>query len=207
MHVEDEDPTEEQTLVRFEIPLKKAIPKILYEAQSCPEAKMPDAELIRIALPDSLDWRLRIRYNSLVQKFYDPSNITNIIRGEDIFKGICSYEVYRRRVDIPAKAVFITRRLGSYLEDQDALITAMGSRLWEIASARITNEDGTVDLKAAQILHKTINILLDRKYGQAVQRHAHAMIAPPAGSEVPHSMDPVMLEAQIKHLEELDAGR
>lgn len=192
-----EDSSEESSarIVRYEIPLKQIIPKKIWEAQQTEYAMMSEDNLLRAAIPDNLDWRLRIRFQSLLQKVADPTRATvaKAIRQEDIYNGICSYEVYKRRIDIPAKAVFIGKRLGSYLEDQDALLTAFSSRLWEVASAPIMNSDGTLDIESVKILHKTIQILLDRKFGQAVQRQVSVM--QPVS---PIQMDPLAIEAQLR---------
>lgn len=189
-----------ETIVRYELPLSKIIPKRLYEAQLTEEAILADSDLYTMAKPDSIDWRLRIKYNSLLQKWRDPQNLAkDPILQEDIYRDICSYDVWRRRVDIPAKAVFITRRISSYLEDQDALLTAMSARLWEIASMNLSNKDGSVNTEAVKIVHKTIQILLDRKFGMAIQRQVTASISPMAA-------DPLALEAQVMELEEMARG-
>jgi len=190
-------------IVRYEIPLKQLIPKKIWEAQQTEYALMAEDKLLREAIPDTIDWRLRIRFQSLLQKIADPTRATvaKSIRQEDIFSGICSYDVYKRRIDIPAKAVFIGKRLGSYLEDQDALLTAFSTRLWEIASAPIMKMDGTLDIESAKILHKTIQILLDRKFGQAVQRQVNVMA--PAS---PLAMDPIQIENQLRSLESMADG-
>lgn len=190
-------------IVRYEIPLKQLIPKKIWEAQQTEYALMAEDKLLREAIPDTIDWRLRIRFQSLLQKIADPTRATvaKSIRQEDIFNGICSYDVYKRRIDIPAKAVFIGKRLGSYLEDQDALLTAFSTRLWEIASAPIMKTDGTLDIESAKILHKTIQILLDRKFGQAVQRQVNVMA--PAS---PLAMDPIQIETQLRSLESMADG-
>ncbi len=114
-----------------------------------------------------------------------------ILRVDDIIKDICSYEVWKRRVDNEAKAVFYTRRIGTYLEDQDAILTAMSVRLWEIASMSLSNADGELDMDKAKLLHQTIKLLLDRKFGQAVQRQVSAQISNP------NSFDPVALEREL----------
>ena len=192
---------EEQSIVRWEFPLSKIIPKKLYEAQQSETAMLNDSKLFQEAQPDSIDWRLRIRYCALLQKFMDPLHPKDsVITQEDIYKEICSYDVFKRRVEIPSKAVFITRRIGSYLEDQDALLTAFSTRLWEIASAPILKDDGRIDIEAAKMLHKSVQILLDRKFGQAVQRNITANV----GSS---DLDPVTIEAQIRELEALDHGQ
>jgi hypothetical protein len=190
-------------IVRYEIPLKQLIPKKIWEAQQTEYAMMAEDKLLREAIPDTIDWRLRIRFQSLLQKIADPTRATvaRSIKQEDIFNGICSYDVYKRRIDIPAKAVFIGKRLGSYLEDQDALLTAFSTRLWEIASAPIMKTDGTLDIESAKILHKTIQILLDRKFGQAVQRQVNVMA--PAS---PLAMDPIQIETQLRSLESMADG-
>jgi hypothetical protein len=190
-------------IVRYEIPLKQLIPKKIWEAQQTEYAMMAEDKLLREAIPDTIDWRLRIRFQSLLQKIADPTRATvaKSIKQEDIFNGICSYDVYKRRIDIPAKAVFIGKRLGSYLEDQDALLTAFSTRLWEIASAPIMKTDGTLDIESAKILHKTIQILLDRKFGQAVQRQVNVMA--PAS---PLAMDPIQIETQLRSLESMADG-
>jgi hypothetical protein len=190
-------------IVRYEIPLKQLIPKKIWEAQQTEYAMMAEDKLLREAIPDTIDWRLRIRFQSLLQKIADPTRATvaKSIKQEDIFNGICSYDVYKRRIDIPAKAVFIGKRLGSYLEDQDALLTAFSTRLWEIASAPIMKPDGTMDIESAKILHKTIQILLDRKFGQAVQRQVNVMA--PAS---PLAMDPIQIETQLRSLESMADG-
>jgi hypothetical protein len=192
---------DEHSIVRWEFPLSKIIPKKLYEAQKSEEAMLNDSKLFATAEPDSLDWRLRIRYCSLLQKFMDPTHPKDsVITQEDIYRDICSYEVFKRRVDIPAKAVFITRRIGSYLEDQDSLLTAFSARLWEVASAPILREDGRIDIEAAKMLHKSIQILLDRKFGQAIQRNITANIGH-------QDMNPETIEAQIRELEALDGQK
>lgn len=190
-------------VVRYEIPLKQLIPKKIWEAQQTEYAMMPEDKLMREAIPDTIDWRLRIRFQSLLQKMMDPSvaTLTKPIRQEDIFRDVCSYDVYKRRIDIPAKAVFIGKRLGSYLEDQDALLTAFSTRLWEIASAPIMKLDGTLDIESAKILHRTIQILLDRKFGQAVQRQVN--LHAPAS---PLNMDPLLIESKLKSLEAMADG-
>jgi|SRR6478735_8159346 len=199
----DESSESNAKIVRYEIPLKQLIPKKIWEAQQTEYAMMSEDKLLREAIPDNLDWRLRIRYQSLIQRLVDPSNAapTKPIRQEDIYRDICSYEVYKRRIDMPAKAVFIGKRLGSYLEDQDALLTAFSTRLWEIASAPIMKQDGTLDIESAKILHKTIQILLDRKFGQAVQRQVNVLR--PAS---PISLDPLTIETQLRQLEGLPDG-
>jgi hypothetical protein len=201
--LDDSNESSEAKITRYEIPLKQLIPKKLWEAQQTEYAMMTEDKLMREAVPDTIDWRLRIRFQSLMQKLMDPHNarIAKPIRQEDIFRDICSYEVYKRRVDLPAKAVFIGKRLGSYLEDQDALLTAFSTRLWEIASAPIMKPDGTLDIESAKILHKTIQILLDRKFGQAVQRQVSLLS--PAN---PIMMDPLQIETQLRQLEGLPSG-
>ncbi|HYX39991.1 MAG TPA: hypothetical protein VE954_43395 [Oligoflexus sp.] len=190
--------SDEDNLIRWELPLHKIIPKRLYEAQQSECASWTDAKLFAEAMPDSLDWRLRIRYNSLLQQFMDPMKPMSdrAIKQDDIFKDICTYDVFKRRTDNVPKAVFITRRIGSYLEDQDALLTAFSTRLWEVASAPITDDKGRIDIDAAKILHKTIQILLDRKFGMAVQRQVNVGINA-------SQMDPIAIEAQIKQLEDM----
>lgn len=195
------DSADDNKVVRWELPLQKIIPKRLYEAQQSECAAWTDDKLFAEAMPDSLDWRLRIRYNSLLQQFFDPMRpmADRAIKQEDIYKDICGYDVFKRRIDMQAKAVFITRRIGSYLEDQDALLSAFSDRLWSIASAPILKKDGSLDVDAAKILHKTIQILLDRKFGQAIQRQVSVGV--PASS-----MDPIAIEAQIKKLEAMHNG-
>jgi hypothetical protein len=151
-----------------------------------------------------LDWRLRIRYNSLLQKIQDPAiPLENrVVRIENIIDGITSYAVWSRRVQIEAKAVFYTRKIGTYLEDQDALLTAMSARLWEIASAPLMKSNGELDLKAATMVHKTIMILLDRKFGQAVQKTAIKV-----EMEDITKLDPTRIEIDIGRIEALSGGK
>lgn len=193
---------EEQRLEKWEVPLRKIIPRVLYEAQQSDLTLMSDSSLIEAAVPDSIDWRIRIRYNSLLSRILDPSValIDKVIRVETIIDGICGYDVWKRRTSIPAKAVFYSRKIGTYLEDQDALLTAMSTRLWEIASVSILQDDGKLDMKAATMLHKTIQILLDRKFGQAVQRQVTATIVDPL------TMDPLRIEADISRIEAIARG-
>lgn len=185
--------SESEVLVKYEIPLQKIVPKKLWDAQKSEFAMMSDDQLMREAHPDSIDWRLRIRYNSLLQQLMDPAVPLSdkILRVEDIIKDVCSYEVWKRRVDNEAKAVFYMRRIGTYLEDQDALLTAMSVRLWEIASMNLSNGDGSLDMDKAKLLHSTIKLLLDRKFGQAVQRQLTSNIPNPG------SFDPVQLEREL----------
>jgi hypothetical protein len=192
---------EEEYLQKWEAPLRKLIPKVLYEAQQSDLTLLSDDGLMREALPDSLDWRLRIRYNSLLQTILNPSValVDKVIRVENIIQGLCGYDIWNRRSRIPAKAVFYTRKIGTYLEDQDALLTAMSARLWEVASAPVLNERGELNLKAATILHKTIQILLDRKFGQAIQRNVTATVDPMA-------FDPLRIEADISRIEAIANG-
>lgn len=182
-----------EVLIKYEIPLQKIVPKKLWDAQKSDSAMLSDSQLIQRAMPDSIDWRLRIRYNSLIQQIMDPAVplADKIIRVDDIIKDICSYEVWKRRVDNELKAVFYMRRIGTYLEDQDALLTAMSARLWEIASAPIADEFGNMDMDKAKLLHSTIKLLLDRKFGQAVQRQVSSHIPSP------QSFDPVQLEREL----------
>lgn len=186
-----------------EIPLQKMIPKKIYEAQQSEWAMKSDDSLIRECAPDSVDWRLRIRYNSLLQQIMDPAVALErrVIRVEDIIADVCTYEVWNRRVSIIPKAVFYSRKLGTYLEDQDALLTAFSGRLWEIASMPIVKQSGEVDHEAVKLLHRTINILLDRKFGQAVQRYVSAQIPGP------ENLDPIQVEKQLQLLEALDAKK
>jgi len=197
--IDDDD--EEQKLEKWEAPLRKLIPKVLYQAMQSDLTLMSDSDLIKEALPDSLDWRLRIRYNSLLSRILDPSValIDKVIRTESIIDGLCGYDVWRRRTQNNAKCVFYTRKIGTYLEDQDALLTAMSARLWEIASIPITNGEGRLDLKAATMLHKTIQILLDRKFGQAVQRQVTASVDP-------INLDPARIEGEIMRIEAISRG-
>ena len=192
--------TDEGRAVLQEIPLSQIIPKKLYEAQQSEWALKSDDQLMKECTPDSIDWRLRIRYNSLVQQVLDPMCPLErkVIRVEDIYSDICSYEVYRRRVDLTPKAVFITRKIGNYLEEQDSMLTAFSARLWEIASMPITNAAGGVDHEAVKLIHRTINLLLDRKFGQAVQRHVNAQLP------TPENMDPLAVQKQVAFLESLD---
>lgn len=201
--LDDSDESSEAKVIRYEFPLRRLIPKKLWEAQQTEYAAMPEDKLMREALPDSVDWRLRIRFQSLMAKLTDPHRIEKLrpIMQEDIYREICSYEVFKRRVEIPAKAVFISKRLGTYLEDQDALLTAYSTRLWEIASAPLSNPDGTLNIEAAKIMHKTIQILLDRKFGQAVQRQVN--LTQPA---LPIAMDPLAIESKLRQLEGLTDG-
>lgn len=184
-------------VVRWELPLHKIIPKRLYEAQQSAAGTMSDADLMAAAAPDSLDWRLRIRFNTLIQMYVDPMRPKpeGSILQEDIFSGICTSDTWKRRTSIEAKAVFITRRIGSYLEDQDALLTAFSNRMWEIAGAQLVLPDGRLDIEATKLVHKTIQILLDRKFGQAVQRQVTANL--PANS----GLDPIAIETQMRILE------
>jgi hypothetical protein len=190
---------DEDKIVRWELPLHKIIPKKLYEAQQSAVALMPDDQLLAAAQPDSIDWRLRIKYNALLQKYMDPmSPKDSAILQEEIYKDVCTYDTFKRRIDIAAKAVFITRRIGSYTDDQDALLTAFSTRMWEIASASLVKPDGSLDIEATKLVHKTIQILLDRKFGQAVQRQISV------GVQNPSTMDPVAIEAQLRALEAAD---
>jgi hypothetical protein len=191
----------QEVLTKWEAPMKKIIPRVLYEAQQSDLTLLSDSDLIAAAQPDSLDWRLRIRYNSLLARILDPSValMDKVIRIENIIDGLCGYDIWNRRCKIPAKAVFYSRKIGTYLEDQDALLTAMSARLWEIASAPLLKENGKLDMQAATIVHKTIQILLDRKFGQAIQRQVTASIDPV-------HMDPMRIEADINKLEALANG-
>lgn len=196
------DEEEESVLIKYELPMKKLIPKALYHAQRSELVLINDDDLIRSANPDSIDWRLRIRFNSLLQKIMDPTiPLENrVIRIEHIIEGITTYAVWTRRVAIEAKAVFYTRKIGTYLEDQDALLTAMSARLWDIASAPLI-KNGELDIKAATMVHKTIQILLDRKFGQAVQRTAVKV-----EMEDITKLDPSRIEIDIGRIEALSGG-
>lgn len=187
---------EEDKIVRWELPLHKIIPKKLFEAQQSEVSMLPDAQLIAAAMPDSIDWRLRIRYNSLLEKFKDPTHPKDRgITMEEIYDQICTYETFKRRTDIPAKALFITRKIGTYVDDQDALLTAFTVRMWEVASAPLMKPNGQLDIEATKLVHKTIQILLDRKFGQAVQRQISV------GVQNPATMDPIAIENQLRILE------
>lgn len=185
--------------VRF---MKQVLPRKLYEAQQSEYVKMNDAKLLVEANPDSLDWRLRLRYNSLLQKMLDPALPLEhkVIRAQDVYDDICSYDVFNRRASDKAKAVFITRRIGAYLEDQDAILTAMSQRLWEIASIPIIR-DGVIDMEAAKLLHQTIKLLLDRKFGMAIQRQVTATLPGNVLPTDPRSFDPIRLEAELLQIE------
>lgn len=200
---EEERAEVESVLIKYELPMKKLVPRALYHASKSPLVMVDDDTLIRAATPDSIDWRLRIRYNSLLQKLRDETIPIEqrVIRIENVIDGITTYPVWQRRVGIEAKAVFYTKKIGSYLEDQDALLTAMSARLWEIASAPLM-KDGELDLKAASMVHKTIMILLDRKFGQAVQRTALKI----EHQDISH-LDPSRLELDISRIEALNGGK
>lgn len=157
--------------------------------------EMSDAEIIKNAKPDSIDWELRLR---LARKFQDfERGVKKNLDPEDFFRGICTSGIWNSRMRNKYKSAFIGRPMHNFNQATDNLLTAITSRFYEIVSIPITIK-GQVDHKSAKLLIELGKLLLDRKHGQAVQR-SMSMSVPVELSRAEVEDEIAALEAELSH--------
>jgi hypothetical protein len=158
---------------------------------------MSDSVVLKMADPDSVDWEIRIRLARILSRITEKSE--KIYELGDFYVGICTCDVFRRRIKDEWKKSFYIRPLHTFKQATDNIIKTITARFYEIAAIPVVDIDDqgkkTVDHKNARLLLDVAKLLLDRKLGAAVQRNVTLK------GSVPANTTPAEDETEIKALE------
>jgi hypothetical protein len=164
---------------------------------------LSDIEITEQAAPNAILWELRARLWILIDKREEDLQKwgkAEPLLADEIRKGICSRQQFEKIIANPMKSAFLSRPLGSPEDRQEDLVRAAQARLWEILSLPIVGKDGRPDKSLAKIVFDTAKMVMERKYGTAIQRTetlAHVRNEQ-VGSPQPISVE--ALEADIRAL-------
>lgn len=143
------------------------------------------------------------------------------IVAKKIFTGICSEPYfYQKYLTNPNKIAWMLQPVMPYEARTDALLNLAVSRYEEIINMDITttkktivgiDDDGKpkheyikqIDVKKAELLLKTINVIEDRVKGMATQKSVNINETAPAGAKV-EAMDMKEVEKKIASLQRLE---
>ena len=132
-----------------------------------------DDEIVEHAQPNSTLWELRARLWICIDKReadLEKFGKCDPLLVEEIRKGICSEKQFNRFLNNPVQSAFLSRPLGSPESRQEDLVRAANARLWEILSMPLTDKNGRPDKAMAKIVFDTAKMVMERKYGTAIQR-------------------------------------
>jgi len=162
----------EVDLARFDFITSKKIRKILTEED--PDiALLPDHEVENGAKPNANLWELRARLWILIDQrlaLKDKYGECDPLGEPEIREGICQKSQFHRILNDPFRAAFLARPLASpeaRLEDQ---VRAANARVMEVLAMPMKNAEGLPDKQIMKMVLDTAKMVLDRKYGTAIQR-------------------------------------
>lgn len=142
--------------------------------------------------------RIRI---ALWQEFELAVSNNRSMRIKQIWAGICTEESFQRLVDNPVRLAFILLAPTDYIVTLKEAHEAGLEKLREVFSAKILDDNGNLNVKAADVVIKAFALIDARLKGAVVQRVDQrvltANVTPPQAAPVPEDMDNLEKELQI----------
>lgn len=192
-------------LDRFDFVRSKKLKKLLTEED--PDlAMLPDHEIEAGAKPNSMLWELRARLWILLDKRLaekDKYGTCDELTDEEVRRGICQKSKFWNILNNPYQACFLGRPLGSpesRLEDQ---VRAANARIMEVLSLPMKDANGNPDKQIMKMVLDTAKMVMDRKYGTAIQRTETLARVQTHKVEAPQSV--AVIEEDIEALSEKTA--
>lgn len=142
---------------------------------------MDIVELREVAKPTRNDYLYRMNFWREFQDVTSPSNERRVMKTANIFKHSNKQVFYAWLEGNPAKLAFMIRPIKDYEEELNQMLLVASDRLWELINMPIHKyqflkkgqpPEKLMDVKAAEIILKTIQMLENRTKGLAVQRIA-----------------------------------
>jgi hypothetical protein len=142
--------------------------KIIDQLESLPAQiqQASDYDIIDMYEPTKLDWRLRIRLWELITKVKDNSNPYNIIYNVDICDGICDGKEFKRKMNKDLFIRFIFSPIENFHDELDVMLSVTRDKMWRLLNQlEPVDKTGKVDIRAANMLLRMHEKLVDRKLG------------------------------------------
>jgi len=166
---------------------------------------MPEDAINKLAEPNAMLWELRVRlWQTIEDREAKYASFAKIIpiTSDDIIKGICSRGRLYRIVDDKFKCEFLSRPLRDYQNSAEDLTRAAQARIWEVLSLPIKDNKGVPDKNLTKIVFDCAKMVLDRKYGQAIQKtELYAKVQSQSLHITKDLSSPEAIDAEIKRLE------
>lgn len=136
-------------------------------------ALLPDHEIENGAKPNSTLWELRARLWILIDQrlaLKEKYGECDPLKEPEIREGICQKSQFSRILSDPFRAAFLARPLKSPEARQEDQVRAANARIMEVLAMPMKNAEGLPDKQIMKMVLDTAKMVLDRKYGTAVQR-------------------------------------
>ena len=204
--VEDQDRVvkdiygEGKTLINYLDRIPKLKTAILELRENHPELLLKDEKRMKMDHRDLITLvtqRIRI---SLWQEFESAVSNNRVMRVRQIWAGICTEESFYKLVSNPPRLAFILIAPTDYVVTLKEAHEAGLEKIREIFSAKIIDEEGNLNVKAADVVIKAFALMDARLKGAVVQRVDQrvltANLTPSKIAPVPDDMDNIELELQ-----------
>lgn len=136
-------------------------------------AMLQEDTITHLAEPNAMLWELRVRLWKLVEDReakLSAFNTCSDLTIAELTHGICSDARLRSIVKNQFKCEFLSRPIRDYKNSAEDLTRAAQARLWEVLSLPIKDEKGLPDKGLTKIVFDCAKMVLDRQYGQAIQK-------------------------------------
>ena len=134
---------------------------------------LKEDEINRLAEPNSMLWELRVRLWRLIEDRLvklEAFGQTQELKIEEIINGICSRNKFMTILDDKFKCEFLSRPIRDYENSAEDLVRAAQARIWEVLALPIKDSKGLPCPKMTKIVFDCAKMVIDRKYGQALQK-------------------------------------
>lgn len=183
---------------------QKPLLKIFEEDENL--SMLPEDTIHRLAEPNALLWELRVKLWKLIEdreaklKHFGTAEEIKIA---ELINGICSESRFKTITDSKFKCEFLSRPIRNYENSAEDLVRAAQARIWEVLSLPIKDDKGIPDKALTKIVFDCAKMVIDRKYGQALQKtELYAKVQSHSLSITGKLTDkPEAIDAEIKRLE------